>query len=84
MPEFVTEASGKGTVESFTVIYRRNNEVEHGVVMLRTTNDARALARIPAQDGRTLAHLLNMDRTPIGSRGNIVAADDGVLEWRVG
>ena len=36
VPEFVTEASGKGTVESFTVIYGRNGEVEHGVVMLRT------------------------------------------------
>jgi acetyl-CoA C-acetyltransferase len=83
VPEFVTEASGKGTVESFTVIYRRNNEVEHGVVMLRTPDDTRALARVPAQDGQTLAHLLNMDRTPVGSAGDIVSAGDGVLEWRV-
>src|SRR5665647_3685141 len=37
VPEFVTEASGKGSVESFTVIYGRNGEVEHGVVMLRTS-----------------------------------------------
>ena len=36
VPEFVTEAKGKGTVESFTVIYGRGGEVEHGVVMLRT------------------------------------------------
>jgi acetyl-CoA C-acetyltransferase len=83
VPEFVTEASGKGTVESFTVIYGRNNEVEHGVVMLRTPDDTRALARVPAQDGQTLAHLLNMDRTPVGSAGDIVSAGDGVLEWRV-
>ena len=83
VPEFVTEASGKGKVESFTVIYGRNNEIEHGVVMLRTPNDTRALARVPAQDGRTLAHLLNMDRTPVGSAGDIVSAGDGVLEWRV-
>src|SRR3954462_3486988 len=34
VPEFVTEANGKGSIESFTVIYGRNNEVEHGVVML--------------------------------------------------
>ena len=27
---------------------------------------------------------LNMDRTPVGTLGDIVAADDGVLEWRVG
>jgi acetyl-CoA C-acetyltransferase len=84
VPEFVTEASGKGSVESFTVIYGRNNEVEHGVVMLRTADNARALARIPASDGATLAHLLNMDRTPVGSSGDIASADDGVLEWRVG
>jgi acetyl-CoA C-acetyltransferase len=83
VPEFVTEAKGKGSVESFTVIYGRDNEAEHGVVMLRTSANARALARVPAGDRRTLAHLLNMERTPIGSTGDIVTADDGVLEWRV-
>ncbi|MFL6827051.1 MAG: acetyl-CoA acetyltransferase [Bradyrhizobium sp.] len=84
VPEFVTEANGKGSIESFTVIYGRNNEVEHGVVMLRTEQNARALARVPANDHQTLAHLLNMDRTPVGSTGDIVSADEGVLEWRVG
>jgi acetyl-CoA C-acetyltransferase len=85
VPEFVTEASGKGTVESFTVIYGgRKGEVEHGVVMLRTADNARALARVPARDGATLAHLMNMDHTPVGSKGDIVSADDGILEWRVG
>ena len=34
-------------------------------------------------DPKTLAHLLNMDRTPVGSVGEVVTADDGVLEWRV-
>src|SRR5260221_13703294 len=36
VPEFVTEASGKGNAESFTVIYKGEGEVEHGVVMMRT------------------------------------------------
>jgi acetyl-CoA C-acetyltransferase len=84
VPDFVTEAKGKGSVESFTVIYRGKNEVEHGVVMLRTQDNARALARVPAHDGATLAHLLNMDRTPVGTGGDISTAEDGVLEWRVG
>src|SRR5258707_3378471 len=82
-PEFITEANGQGSVESFTVIYGRNGEAEHGVVMLRTQDNARALARVPASDGATLSHLLNMDRTPVGSRGDIVTAEDGVLEWRI-
>jgi acetyl-CoA C-acetyltransferase len=84
VPDFVTEADGKGKVESFTVLYGRGGEVEHGVVMLRTERDARALARVPAQDSVTLAHLMDIDRTPVGSVGGIVTADDSVLEWRVG
>src|SRR5438105_9377389 len=75
VPDFVTEASGKGKVESFTVIYKGKGEVEHGVVMMRTEGDARALARIPASDTATLAHLLNMDRTPVGTVGNVVTAE---------
>ncbi len=82
VPEFVTEANGKGSVESFTVIYGHHGAAEHGVVMLRTQDNARALARVPASDGATLSRLLNMDRTPVGSRGDIVIAEDGVLEWR--
>ncbi|CAN7161819.1 acetyl-CoA acetyltransferase [Bradyrhizobium sp. LjRoot220] len=84
VPEFVTEASGKGKIESFTVIYGGKGDVEHGVVMMRTADNARALARVPASDSATLAHLRNMDRTPVGSVGDIVTAGDGVLEWRVG
>jgi acetyl-CoA C-acetyltransferase len=83
-PEFVTEASGQGSIESFTVLYGRNGDVEHGVVMMRTEGNARALARVPAADRATLAHLMNMERTPVGSRGTIATAEDGVLEWRVG
>src|SRR5205809_4791599 len=61
VPEFVTEANGKGAVESFTVIYGRNGEAEHGVVMLRTQDKARALARVPASDRAALSHLLDLD-----------------------
>ena len=84
VPEFVAEASGKGKVESYTVIYRGNGEVEHGVVMLRTADDRRTLGRVPATDEKTLAYLRNMDRTPVGTLNDIVTADDGVPEWRVG
>jgi len=84
VPEFVTEAEGRGKVESFTVLFGRNSEVEHGVVMLRTEQNARTLARVPAQDSATLAHLMNMARTPVGSFGAITMAEDGVPEWRVG
>jgi len=47
------------------------------------TDPASPLARMPASDGATLAHLLNMDRSPVGSLGEITMAADGVPEWRV-
>ncbi|HEY2248713.1 MAG TPA: acetyl-CoA acetyltransferase, partial [Bradyrhizobium sp.] len=84
VPEFIDQASGKGKVEAFTVIYRSNGEVEHGVVMLRTEDGRRTLARIPADDAATLAHLRDMDRTPVGSLGDITMGDDGAPMWRVG
>jgi acetyl-CoA C-acetyltransferase len=80
---FVTEASGDGVVESFTVIYGRDGEVAHGVVMLRTEAGARALARVHAGDTATLARLTDLDRSPVGSRGAISTAADGILEWRI-
>jgi acetyl-CoA C-acetyltransferase len=83
VPAFVTEAAGQTKVESFTAIYGRDNAVEHGVVMLRTSDNSRALARVPAHDGRTLTHLLNMDQSPVGSSGAVSRSNDGVLEWRV-
>jgi acetyl-CoA C-acetyltransferase len=84
VPAFVTEAAGRATVESFTALYGRDSAIEHGVVMLRTSDNARTLARVPAHDRQTLAHLLNMDRSPVGSSGTIARADDGILEWRAG
>jgi len=84
VPAFVTEASGTATVESFTALYGRDNAIEHGVVMLRTTDNKRTLARIPAHDSRTLAYLLDMERSPVGSSGAVSRADDGILEWRAG
>jgi acetyl-CoA C-acetyltransferase len=82
VPEFVTEANGTGIVETFTVIYAGKGDVDHGVVMLRTSDNKRTLARVPASDGATLKHLTNMDCTPVGSRGEIASAKDGILEWR--
>jgi acetyl-CoA C-acetyltransferase len=83
VPEFVTAAEGKGKVESFTVLFGRNGEVEHGVVMLRTEQDTRTLARVPARDAATLARLMDQDRTPVGALGAITMAPDGVPEWHV-
>jgi acetyl-CoA C-acetyltransferase len=37
---------------------------------------------VPASDSATLKHLQNMDHAPVGTLGDIVTAEDGLLEWR--
>ncbi|UFZ08303.1 acetyl-CoA acetyltransferase [Bradyrhizobium ontarionense] len=81
-PEFVSEAGGNGKAESFTALFDRAGAVEHGVVMLRTEQGARTLARVPAHDEATLTRLMDLDKTPVGARGAITMAADGVPEWR--
>ncbi len=85
VPEFVTEADGKGKVESFTVLYRpqRRGRARRGHAAHRGRTRARWRACPPTMRA-TLAHLLDMDRTPVGSLGDITMAEDGVPEWRVG
>ena len=84
VPAFDATPTGNGKVEAFTVLYGGNAAPEHGVVMLRTDNGSRTLARVPVSDDATLVHLMNLDRTPIGSLGAISMAADHVPEWKVG
>jgi acetyl-CoA C-acetyltransferase len=81
-PKFNPDAVGAATVESFTVIYDRDGAAKHGVVILRNDQNERTLARVPANDKATLARLLDLDRSPIGSTGTIGRADDGMREWK--
>ena len=81
VPKLNPEAQGTATVESFTVIYDRNGAVNHGVVILRTPENDRTLARVSAGDKPTLAHLLDLERSPIGMTGPICKAADGLPEW---
>lgn len=81
-PTFTTEPKGTGKVESSTVVYGRNGQAEHGVVILRTEQNERALARVPVSDAATLALLVDLDKSAVGMTGPISMAADGVPEWR--
>jgi acetyl-CoA C-acetyltransferase len=52
--------------------------------MLRTEDGRRTLARVAADDAATLAHLRDMERSAVGSLGDIGMAGDGAPQWRVG
>jgi acetyl-CoA C-acetyltransferase len=82
VPSFVVSAAGRAALETFTVIYDRDGAVTHGVVILTMADGARTLARVPAIDEQTIAHLTALDRSPVGLAGELTANADGILDWK--
>ncbi|HEX4325249.1 MAG TPA: acetyl-CoA acetyltransferase [Burkholderiales bacterium] len=81
VPEITEEAAGAACVETFTVLFDRAGKAEKGVVVLRTHEQKRTLARVGADDVRTLDALMRRDSTAIGLNGPVRRAADGLLEW---
>jgi acetyl-CoA acetyltransferase len=82
VPPLVEQYDGPATVETFTVLYDRGT-VRHGVVIARTPDGARLIARVPADDAATLAHLTDTARSPIGTTGEVSSEAGAPLRWRV-
>jgi acetyl-CoA C-acetyltransferase len=81
VPEFVDGAEGDATIETSTVLFDGKGQIEHGVVMLRTKDGKRTLARVPVSDQATLAALMDLERSPVGLSGTATMAADGLPEW---
>jgi len=73
---------GAAKIETFTILHDASGQPIQGVVIARMDSGARTLARIPAGHADDMALLMNQDRYPIGARGMIRLAPDGLPEWR--
>lgn len=82
VPAFTEGADGEATIETFTVLHDRHGAPHHGVVVLRTADGHRTLGRVPGNDAGTIALLKRTDSTPIGTRGVLRRAADGLQDWR--
>jgi acetyl-CoA C-acetyltransferase len=74
---------GPATLETFTIVFGRSGEPDFGTVIGRTPANERLMARVPASDAGSLGFLMDLDRIPVGSRGEVTAGADGLLQWRV-
>ena len=83
VPQFKADATGTASLETFTITYNQNSSVNHGVVILRTVDGSRAIARVPANDEQTLHRLVDLDQSPIGIEGMLKANANGISVWRV-
>jgi hypothetical protein len=81
-PQLVLDHSGPARLETFTIVYARDGQVDFGCVIGRTPSGERLMARVRADDARTLAQLTDLETTPIGAAGEVFTGEDGLLGWR--
>ena len=79
VPELVKDYAGPARIETYTVFYARDGSATHGVVVARTPEGARTLARV--EDAPTIAWLTSGEAEPVGTRGE-VAAKGELRVWR--
>lgn len=81
VPQLARDYQGGATVESFTILYRRDGTPRSGVVVARTPQGERTLAHVPADDADTLRQLADPAVESVGRAGHVVAGEQ-LRQWR--
>jgi acetyl-CoA acetyltransferase len=84
VPKLAPDYTGPAALETHTVLHGRDGTPTHGVVIARTPQGQRVLARVDPREHDTLSALTDLDRTPVGLSGTVTAAVDGIPHWRIG
>ena len=71
VPPIIEPSDGPATLETATILYRRDGSIDHGVVILRMDEGARTMAAVAPGDRATLATIKDPDRFPVGRKGRI-------------
>lgn len=71
IPAMLSEYEGRANIETYTVLFGRQGEVRHGVVIARTPDGSRTIAKIEAQDTSAIELLRGGMIEPFGVTGNI-------------
>jgi acetyl-CoA C-acetyltransferase len=75
VPPIVSPTDGAATLETATILYRRDGTVDRGVVILRTEDGARTMATVAPNDRATLAAITDRECYPVGRNGTVTAGD---------
>lgn len=80
-PEWLDYYSGPAKVETFTVLFERDGSVAHGVVVLRTQQSQRLVAKVASDDTASLSCLMSPEVSPVGIWGKVHNNSQGVPIW---
>ena len=78
VPQLVEIYSGPATVESYTVTFTKNAKVDRLIVIARTPDGKRTLARVTELEPQTTAFFLDPSNESIGLEGFIYDGGDGL------
>ena len=81
-PEVLTHYEGPARIETYSAYYGPDGEPVLGVVIARTPDDRRLIARNPENDAETLSLLTDFDRTAVGVDG-VAHVIDSRMTWAV-
>jgi acetyl-CoA C-acetyltransferase len=84
VPDVVDRYSGPASIETYTVIYARDGLPLHGIVVLRTPDGRRTMAKVTADDEAGIALLTSTERNAIGSEGHVRIDPFGFPVWEPG
>ena len=79
IPELTDDIEGDFPVETYTVLYDRNGGPRHGVVLSHGPDGERIIARVEAEDARSLAFLTDGGVEPVGKVGRNRRAGDSLV-----
>lgn len=71
VPAQAVDYAGPAAIEAYTVTYARDGAPLQGVVIARTPEDERVMARVPTSDAATLARLTSWDVSAVGVEGRV-------------
>lgn len=82
IPPQVEHYAGPATIETYTVLYQRDGTPRFGVVVVRTPEGGRTLAKVPAEDIAGIAFLTDGHVDPVGTSGTVIRSSDGDQIWQ--
>ncbi len=82
VPVLVKDYAGPATVETYTVFYKRDGSPRDGVIVARTPDGRRTLAKVAGDDAAAIAWLTDGAAEPVGAVGEIAPAGDDMVWTR--
>ena len=83
-PPLFDAYTGPAKLETYTVTYARDGDPIEGIIIARTPDGSRVMARVPTNDTETIALLTSVTRNAVGTPGRVRMDVFGKPVWSAG